>query len=242
MATREDSGTSQYHGLLLSVQRRAAQGVNIGANYTCSHCRGDAASANATGTGGPGYLDPNNRRFDRGNCDSDRRQVFNMTAVASTPQFANSTVRMLASGWRVSGIFRASTGGYMTITTGLDRVLSGSAANQRPNQVLENPYGDLDSLANYLNPNAFSQPALGTIGNMGAMNIEGPGSWQFDMGLSRVFQIREGQRLEFRGEAFNVTNSLIRLNPATSLNSNTFGQINSSRDARVMQFALKYSF
>ena len=241
VATREDSGSAQYNGVLLSVQRRAARGVNIGGNYTWSHCIGDAANANATGTGGAGYLNPNNRRFDRGNCDSDRRQIFNLTAVASTPQFANPTLRVLATGWRLSGIYRWSTGGYMTLTSGLDRLLSGNASNQRPNQVLESPYGDRNSL-NYLNPSAFAQPAMGAIGNMGTSNIQGPGSWQLDLALSRVFQIRETQKLEFRAEMFNVTNSLIRLNPSTGLNGNTFGQINSSRDARIMQFALKYSF
>jgi hypothetical protein len=57
-----------------------------------------------------------------------------------------------------------------------------------------------------------------------------------------VFQIRENQKLEVRGEAFNVTNSLIPGSPTNSLSSNTFGQILTSGDARVMQFALKYSF
>jgi hypothetical protein len=162
--------------------------------------------------------------------------------VASTPDFANTTLRRLASGWRLSGIYRVSTGSYMSLSTGLDRLLSGQAGNQRPNQILENPYGDRSSLTNYLNPNAFAQPDLGTIGNMRALNINGPGTWQVDMGLSRVFQFRETQRLEFRAEAFNVTNSLRRNNPTTNIRSNTFGQITSSRDARVMQFALKYSF
>ena len=129
----------------------------------------------------------------------------------------------------------------MTINTGLDRALTGEAGVQRANQILGDPYGDSDSL-NYLNPSAFAQPALGTIGNMSPNNIQGPGTWQFDMALSRTFEVREAQRLEFRGEAFNVTNSLIRMNPTTALNSNTFGQINTSRDARVMQFVLKYVF
>jgi hypothetical protein len=243
-------GTANYNGLLISVQRRAVNGINIGGNYTWAHCIGDKFSAGGPGAGG--YLDRNNRRFDRGNCDSDRRQYFNVTAVAQTPQFTNNTMRMIASGWRVSGIYRKSTGSYMTITTGQDRALNGDAGPQRPNQILGNPYGDKSSLTNYLNPQAFAQPALGTIGNMGTYNIIGPSTFQFDMALSRVFGVREGQNIEVRAEAFNVTNSLRRGNPGVtaagntaptvSLSSNTFGQILTSGDARVMQFALKYTF
>ena len=250
MATREDSGTASYNGLVISLQRRAVRGVNIAGNYTWSHCIGDAATANATGRGGAGYLDPNNRAFDRGNCGSngsgtgsslDRRHIFNVTAVASTPQFANSTLRMLGSGWQLSTIYRKSSGTYLTVSTGLDRLLSGQAANQRPNQILGNPYLDKDSL-NYLNPRAFAQPDNGTMGNMRPANIAGPGTWQLDLGLSRIFAPREAQKLEFRAEGFNVTNSLRKGNPNTALNSNIFGQINTSSDARIMQFALKYSF
>jgi hypothetical protein len=73
------------------------------------------------------------------------------------------------------------------------------------------------------------------------------------MALSRVFRVRENQNLEFRAEAFNVTNGLRKGNPGATtaapfistvvnLNTNTFGQINTSGDARVMQFALKYVF
>ena len=148
----------------------------------------------------------------------------------------------MAAGWRLSGIYRKTTGRYLTVSTGLDRVLSGQAGNQRPNQILENVYGDRNSVSNYLNPSAFAQPALGAIGNMRRANIEGPGSWQLDMGLSRIFQLQEAQKLEFRAEAFNVTNSVKPGDPSTNFNQNTFGQINSSADARVVQFALKYSF
>jgi hypothetical protein len=242
LSTREDSGTAQYSGLLLSIQRRASSGVNIGANYTWSHCIGLAANANASGMGGPGYLDPNNRAFDRGNCSSDRRQIFNVTSVASTPEFGNSKLRTLATGWQLSGIYRLSTGGYLTVLTGLDRVLSGNAGNQRPNQINGNVYGNRDSVTRYLNANAFAQPDLGTLGNMRPFNVLGPATWQFDLALSRAFGFRENQKLEFRAESFNVTNSLRKGNPDLTLNSNTFGQITSSSDARIMQFALKYSF
>src|SRR4030095_5409770 len=143
----------------------------------------------------------------RGNCEGDRRQVFTLTTVAQSPQFQNPTLRMLGTGWRLSGIYRLSTGPFLTINTGLDRLLSGQAGNQRPYQVLGDPFGDRDSLTNYLNPAAFAQPATGSMGNMRQRNIVGPGTWQLDMALSRNFQFREKQDLEFRTEAFNVTNS-----------------------------------
>jgi hypothetical protein len=82
---------------------------------------------------------------------------------------------------------------------------------------------------------------------MGRASVRGPGFWQFDLAVSRTFQLREAQKVEFRAEAFNVTNS-VRLNdPDTNLNSNTFGQIvptavSPAFDPRIMQFALKYLF
>ena len=73
-------------------------------------------------------------------------------------------------------------------------------------------------------------------------NIEGPAAWQWDVAVSRVFQVREKQRLEARAETYNVTNSLRPGNPVTVLNSSIFGQINTAGDPRILQFALKYVF
>ena len=128
----------------------------------------------------------------------------------------------------------------MSVITNQDRALSGNS-NQRVNQILPNPYGD-KSNKNYLNPAAFQLPALGTHGNVGAGSVAGPGTWQFDLALSRTFQIRETQKVEFRAEAFNVTNSFLMNNPTTNFNSGNFGQVTSARDPRIMQFALKYVF
>jgi hypothetical protein len=243
ITARTDGGTQQYHGLLLSLQRRAVRGVNVGANYTWSHCIGDEPNANASGVGGTGFLEPNNRRRDRGNCvASDRRQIFNVTAVASTPTFANSALRKVATGWSVAGIYRYATGDYLTILSGQDRVLSGQSGNQRVDLVKANVYGDRGSVNRFLDPTAFAQPALGTFGTIGRTSVQGPPLWQFDMALSREFRFREAQRLEFRAEAFNITNSLMRKDPIVQLNTGTFGQVVQAGDARIMQFALKYAF
>ena len=184
------------------------------------------------------------RGKDRGNCAGDRRHIFNMTAVGETPRFANNTLRIVGTGWKLSGIFRRSTGSWLTVTPGTDRALNGNASSQRANQILASPYGDKSArpYTNFLNPAAVALPAVGANGNMGRSNIQGVSTWQFDVALSRIFQIRENQRLEFRVEAYNLLNSFRPVNPATGLNSNTFGQIVSSLDPRIMQFALKYVF
>jgi carboxypeptidase family protein/TonB-dependent receptor-like protein len=237
-------GTASYNGLLLSVQRRAARGITLSGNYTLSHCISDPGGAERAATSGvEAYSDPDNRRFDRGNCTiagTDRRHVFNLSAVANTPQFSNRTLRVIASGWRLSPIFRILSGDYLSIISGQDRALTGSG-NQRVNQVLANPYGD-KTVGNYLNPAAFAQPALGTLGSIGAGSIHGPGYWQFDTALSRTFQLKESQKLEFRAEAFNVTNSFRMEDPTVAFNSGLFGQVTTAKDPRIMQFALKYVF
>ena len=126
------------------------------------------------------------------------------------------------------------------MTTSQDRALN-SISGQRVNQTLAGPYGD-KSVSNYLNPAAFAMPALGTLGNVGSGSIAGPGTWQLDAALSRTFRLGETRKLEFRAEAFNLTNAFRMEDPDTVLNSNTFGQVISAKEPRIMQFALKYVF
>jgi hypothetical protein len=89
---------------------------------------------------------------------------------------------------------------------------------------------------------AFAPPELGKPGNMDRSKVQGPGTWQFDAAISRIFPFRESQRLEFRAEAYNLTNSFRPQNSAVGITGNTFAQIRESREPRIMQFALKYVF
>src|SRR5213594_2244314 len=247
-----DAGaTANYHAMLMSLQRQATRGLTVSGNYTLSHCIGDYADLNSVGPDqAETYTDPNNRRVDRGNCNSDRRHIFNLTSVAETPQFANPRLKAITTGWRLSGIYKWSSGMPFTVINGSDRALTGIDL-QRPNQVLANPYVDKSGrpLSQYLNPAAFRLPPFGSSGNLGRGNIQGPPIWSFDMALARAFQISEGRRLEVRVEAYNVTNSFRPTFVTTgasilglSMAVNTFGQIRNSLDPRIMQFALKYVF
>ncbi len=239
--------TASYNGLLLNIQRRAATGVNLNANYTWSHCITDPGGIQTGTLGSQSYQNPDNRSLDRGDCrefGSDRRHLFNLSGVIESPQFSSPGLRAVASNWRLSPILRILSGGPINITSGRDRALTGISGRsyQRPDLVGGDVYGDKTS-RNYLNGDAFAQAALGTHGNLGRGNVHGPGSWGLDIALSRSFEFGEDQRLEFRAEAFNVTNSVRLNNPSARLSSSSsFGRIFNADDPRIMQFALKYFF
>ena len=103
----------------------------------------------------------------------------------------------------------------------------------------------------WLNINAFAVPTQTTgicspvtlsCGYGNAAELRGPGLINLDLGLTRRFQIREGQSLEFRAEAFNAPNHVNPMNPSSALNSQSFGKSVAAADPRIMQLALKYVF
>jgi hypothetical protein len=248
-----NDGTRSFNGMVLSVQKRQTKGVTLLANYTYSHCIDDGSVWDLV----VGRL-PERRRFDRGNCELDRRHNFNLSTVYATPQFSGKALRTLVTGWQVSGIVRILSGQYLTIASGLDNALTGvsstigqGTAEQRPNQILASPYAAHRNIQQWLNPLAFAQPATGTYGNLGSGNILGPGSINIDMGLTRVFRLGEKQSIQFRAEAFNLPNHVNPNNPnattptsapTPTLTDQNFGKILSAADGRTMQMALKYVF
>ena len=251
----DDGGTSTYHAMLLSLERRAAKGVSLSTNYTFSHCINPYTTTQALKyPPDDTYLDPNNRNLDRGNCGSDRRHLVTLTSLWQTPKFSNKAVNIVASDWRISGIYRYTSGRPLDVTSGVDQALNGiaaggqnSSARQRPNQILADAYVDRSGgpLTQWLNRNAFVNPAVGSYGNVGYNQFVGPSNWGIDAAVSRTFNVREMQRLEFRAEAFNLTNSFMPGNPATAINGNTFGVLRTQSTtvtSRVLQFALKYVF
>ena len=193
------------------------------------------------------YIHINDRDRGISNCTSDRRHVTNLTGVAQMPRFANSTLNKIASGWQLAPIYRISTGAWMSITAGpgVDSARNGTATASHPaDQVLPNVYGDTSGrpLTYWINRDAFKAPVTGTLGNMKPRTVRGPKVWSFDVALSRGFQIKESQRLEFRAEAYNVTNSFRPNPPNSAQNNQQFGLIRTARDSRILQFALKYAF
>jgi len=222
----DDGNTRTYNALVLSVQRRRAKGITVQGNYTYSHCIDDGYNDVIQNTGGQIQ---SRRGVNRGNCELDRRHNFNMSTVYETPRFGSTALRVLASGWQISGIVRAVTGAYLSVSSGTDVARAGTippmgqnttsmGVDQRPNQILPSPYvpnkgsnsGCLEPSPSpypcWLNPFAVGPVALGSYGSLGSRNIAGPGSIRIDTGLTRSFAIKEKQSLQLRAEAFNVAN------------------------------------
>jgi outer membrane receptor protein involved in Fe transport len=230
--------TRNYNAMSLALQKRQSNGITIQGNYTWSHCI-DNGYSDVIQTNG--IMIPERRGANRGNCDLDRRHNFNMSTVYETPQFANSAVRWLAGGWRVSGIVRLISGAQLTVSSGVDQAMSGTT-DQTPDQILASPYPDQKTLTTWLNPAAFALPAIGSYGNVGQRTVRGPGTIRIDMAATRSFAVGEGKSVEFRAEAFNMPNHMNPGNPNTVFSSQTFGRITSAGDPRIMQLALKYVF
>jgi hypothetical protein len=242
----DDGGKARYNGLLLTAQKRLSNHFSALANWTWSHCISDPETTELTG---PTYVNPANRAQDRANCDSDVRHVVNLSFIGTSPKFGSHFVGAILGDWRLSTIFRANTGNYSTVTTGVDNALTG-ISGQRPNQVLTDVFGPGQGVNDYLSRLAFASPATGTFGNVGPLNIKNPRMIQVDMALSRMFPIVERQTVELRWEVFNVPNTLNPAAPTTTLSSGSFGKITSdingssvqTGDPRIMQLALKYVF
>ena len=237
----DDGGNSHYNGLLSSVQHRFAKHFTLLSNFTWSHCTSDA---DFTGElAGTVYQNPTSRAQEKGNCGFDRRFIFVSSIVTTTPAVGNYLAKAITGGWQVSPIFTAQSGQPFTLTdNGKDISLSGQTQD-RPNDILPNQViPSIRTQKEWFNQAAFAVQPTGTFGNTGRFSLYGPGYWNMDVAVSRIFSIRERLKLEARGEAFNFFNHANWNNPTVALGNALFGQITSFSSPRILQFALKLSY
>ena len=173
--------------------------------------------------------------------------------MLTTPTVHGRVLGILANGWQAAPIFHWSTGNLTSVTYGTDVALTG-AGNQRAQQIQANVYSAERSITNYLNINAFLAPAAappGVYASTRPLTVSGPNVMNIDLAFSRNFKFREHHTIQFRAEAFNLTNSVMFGPPTGAMNSANFGRISpqiqssapgTTSTARIMQFAIKYAF
>jgi len=159
---------------------------------------------------------------ERGNSALDRRHRFTMSWVYQMPMYANSNKWMLKNivgNWQLTGTYTRETGEFVTAQSGQDSNLNGDAAGDR---TLFNPSGNplvgsaVSPLKNsagetvaYLanNPNAgYIQAGIGVFPTLGRNTLLVPGINNFDISLSKKFNISEHKVIEIRGDATNAFN------------------------------------
>src|SRR5581483_959928 len=139
--------------------------------------------------------------------------------------------RTLLGGWTLSAIGTAQTGLPFNIT--IDRSNASVPGNfaisgaERPNYVagaLLTPQGG-STPEEWVNRNAFSNPIVGTFGNLGRNVFRAPAISQLDLALMKDVLFSERLRVRFRADAFNVLNRAQFGAPNGDLSQVNFGVI-----------------
>ena len=94
----------------------------------------------------------------------------------------------------------------------------------------------------YLNRDAFQSSGV-AFGSLGRNTVIGPDQRRVNISVSKMTRLKEGISLEFRAEAYNVSNTPTFRNPARDLSGGNFGEITRTRGGpRVIQLGLKLRF
>ncbi|MFN7949683.1 MAG: TonB-dependent receptor [Blastocatellia bacterium] len=238
--------SSNYHALQLSVSRRFSHGPGFRSSLTWSK-----AIDNAT-FGAPARLaqNPLDQAAERGLAEFDRRLVWSSDFIYQLPfgrgQLSGagllSLLRALAGGWQVSGIIHVYSGRPFTPVVARANAQAGFAT--RPDRI-RNGRLDHPTIERWFDPTAFVEVPAGAFrfGNSGRNILIGPGAVLADAALMKNFSLpREGQRLEFRAEFFNLPNHANFGQPSAAIDQPTAGVISTAGAGRQIQLALKYLF
>lgn len=210
-------GASTYHGLLAKLQKTWNNGTVLNLVYTFSKSIDDAiAASSGQNSRTAGYQDINNRRQARGPSAFDVTNRFVLAGIYELPfgkgkklaTDAHGVTQALVGGWQLNSIVTLQGGLPFTPTMAASNLNNGGAY-QLPNRVCEGslPTGQRTP-SRWFDTSCFVAPPIYTYGNSGINILRGPGMAQIDLAMMKNFPIpvREGMRLQFRAEAFNVAN------------------------------------
>ena len=234
---------SKYNAMQLTLNRRFSRGFTINSNYTLASTVGNFGDELIP------YFMPQDPALVDGPLDQMRRHRFVTSWVFDVPdvETSNAAVRAALNGWQVTGIVQYQTGSPYTITTGVDISRDGIAGDRaNTTGISVDPPAGSDQTV-WFNPAAFAAGDVGTFGNVGKGAYFGPSTSLLGYGTEQdICRFGYEMSVQFRAEFFNIFNQVNFANPATAVNSASFGRITSTHanqgDPRIMQFGLKFVF
>ena len=245
---RTNAQTANYRGAQLILDKRFSAGWGGRIGYTWSHHRVTAPDSQYPFTSIPAGSNPfpamlNNIRYETADAAQDirHRLTVGLNYELGLAREASGVAGFLAKGWQVNAIAVMQSGTPFNITNGTARSNTGSG--DRPNQIKEsNLPSDERTLTRWFDTSAFEAQPNFTLGNTLLNSMHGPGFASLDLSFFKDFVPRDGTRIQFRIETFNVTNRTNFGNPGGALGTSSFGVISSAGQARNVQLALKYIF
>ncbi len=206
-----NSGTSNYNALQVQFQRRLSRGLQILGSYTWAH---------SIDTGSAGQAEDVNAILgasaNRGPSDFDVRNAFSSGLTYEIAGIRrNVAFKVLTNGWSVESTIIARSALPVNVYDSAFLSVSEAGTEVRPDVVPGQPLylsGSKYPGGRAFNPAGFSLPATDANGNpvrqgnLGRNALRGFAAGQWDLGVHRDFRIREGLKLQFRAEMFNILN------------------------------------
>jgi hypothetical protein len=236
---------SNYNSLQVSADKRFREGSLFRLSYTWSRALTDNQTDRSSA---PQSI--YQRSLDYGPTALDRRHILSMNYVYELPFFRQQSgfVGHALGGWQLSGITSFASGSPFTVTSsGVDPgalgLIGNSASSGRPDLIAKpSLIPSARSRLKWFETGAFAFAPAGRPGSSPRGVIVGPGYQKWDMTLSKRIKLKESMDLQFRAEAYNVFNHTNFLGLSTAFGGTTFGQVLTTRDPRLVQFALKLGF
>lgn len=252
--TREWDGRTHsiYHALQATLNRRFSRGLLLKGAYTWSKAIDEATYSDWTEFlwNAPSVFHRN-----RALASHDIPHNFQFAFAYELPfgtgrQWATTGAsNAIFGGWQLNGALAIYSGRPFTLTA------SGASLNmpgnqQTPDQIKEDVeiFGHVGDAGTYFDTSAFARVTEVRFGNVGRNTMRGPGQRNLDLSLFRTFKVTQAVDLQFRAEAFNVTNTPHFSNPNGNVNSRNFGKILSTDGnwamgrSRQFRFGFRVSF
>lgn len=240
--------SNSYNSLQIKLNRQFQKGLLITTSYTYGKGMGFQ-------TGDDGGLDFYiNQRRNYARNDFDRTHTFVQSYVYELPFGPGK--QWLSSGWKSNVLGNWRVNGILTAMSGLPVTIGASSGNlnapgntQTADQVAPlKILKDVGTDGPWFSTASFAQPsANGVFGSSGRNAFSGPGYFNLDLSLFKIFTYRERINLEIRGESFGVTNTAhFTLTQNNLTNGANFGHVTSTLSGdgggRTMQLGVKLTF
>lgn len=231
--------SSFYDALQVKYERRSANGFWYLVSYTYSK---NTFTQDTPAAGG-------DYAYQRALASFDIPQNLTVSSGYALPfgktrkYLANSSgiVNAVLGGWQVQGILTLHTGVPFTPTISRD-VSNTGIGGQVPNRIGPGTLSD-PTLSNWFNKADFVLPANYTYGNSGSYILRADRFKNLDFSLFKTFEAGERMRIQFRAEAFNLSNSPTFNAPGTNIDTSSGGVVTSTLSSpRNIQLALKFNF